>query len=1010
MLKKVKILIIGCVSIFITACHNKDSGPFSQEAIKSLSTFQLPPGFKIELVAAEPLISDPVDMIIDEEGRMYVVEMHGYPLDLNHTGKVILLTDTDGDGKMDQRTVFADSLTLPTGIMRWKKGVLVTDAPYVYYLEDTNGDGKADIKKIMLDGFALTNPQYLVNNPIYGLDNWIYLAHEGKEETNIYPKKFGDSGQDIYYPEKPASPRLGINANGRIVRFQPDKGTLEETSGSTQFGHTFDAWGHHFLVMNDNHLFQEVIGRHYLDRNPEQVIGNATQSLSDHGDACEVFPITKNPENQLLTDVGVITSACGIMVYQGGAFPEKYNRGDMTLVCEPVSNLIHADRIKDNGASFTASRIFDKKEFLASTDSWFRPVNLYTGPDGAVYVVDYYREIIEHPEWMSDEAVQSGKLYKGIDKGRIYRISSAATGPVTWTSNFNMNELRNSELIAKLNSPNIWWRRNAQRLLVDRKDTRIVPLLNSLAEKIKNPLGCLHALWTLEGINRLTSSLIKKALVNPVPGIRENGIKLAELHLKEDPSLIPALINMETDTDAKVRYQLLCTLGSVNTASADSARQRILFEDIHDKWVQIAALSASSSHSVSMLKGVLEKFDSHNPAFVSLVERLGAMVSVSQPSVIVESFINRAVEYNGPDLGWQAPLLEGIGEGLMSKKDKQRLMNATLPLLFHTALNHPDLEVRKGSRSVIQSIGVTGFSDLNEKLDDAKKLADNKRESPSGRAEAIHLMGLTPPRRYASFLKQLISPQTPLEIQIAAMQALSEIPDTTASSFAIQHWINLPPDVKNVALNSFITEPFHIERIRLLLNAIRTGKIQKSLLGWPRTVILMRDIPDSLKAQARALLADHHKDRKEVIKEYKKSLAIKGDAKNGKAIYQSHCLICHQINGKQGVAFGPDLGTIKQWTPESIMINILDPDRSISHGYEIWSFRMKDGTSMQGIIAEETPNAIVICKEGGSQVTMARRNIQSLSALGRSAMPVGFENKINPREMADLLAFLKQNN
>src|SRR5690625_1192535 len=170
------------VCLIIAGCANHNNSPFSKSAEKALSTFELPPGFKIELVASEPLISDPVDMTIDEEGNMYVVEMHGYPLDVDYTGKVILLKDKNGDGKMDERTVFADKLVLPTGIMRWKKGIIVTDAPYVYYFEDTTGNGKADIRDTLLTGFALTNPQYLVNNPVYGLDNWIYLAHEGISE------------------------------------------------------------------------------------------------------------------------------------------------------------------------------------------------------------------------------------------------------------------------------------------------------------------------------------------------------------------------------------------------------------------------------------------------------------------------------------------------------------------------------------------------------------------------------------------------------------------------------------------------------------------------------------------------------------------------------------------------------------------------------------------------------------------------------------------------------------
>ena len=223
----------------------------------AVSTFELEPGFKIELVASEPLISDPVDMEIDEYGRLYVVEMHGYPLDKTGTGIIKLLSDTDGDGHMDKSTVFADSLTLPNSVMRWKKGVLVTDAPHVFYLEDTNGDGRADKKEIMLTGFALSNPQHNLNSPVLAIDNWIYLAHEGAVATQTYKNEFGDTGTAIYYPQVPASPRLPPNANGRAVRFRPDQHLLETTSGNTQFGHAFDTWGHHFLVANYNHIIQE---------------------------------------------------------------------------------------------------------------------------------------------------------------------------------------------------------------------------------------------------------------------------------------------------------------------------------------------------------------------------------------------------------------------------------------------------------------------------------------------------------------------------------------------------------------------------------------------------------------------------------------------------------------------------------------------------------------------------------------------------------------------------------
>jgi putative membrane-bound dehydrogenase-like protein len=464
----------------------------------AVSTFELEPGFKIELVASEPLISDPVDMEIDEYGRLYVVEMHGYPLDKTGTGIIKLLSDTDGDGHMDKSIVFADSLTLPNSVMRWKKGVLVTDAPHVFYLEDTNGDGRADKKETMLTGFALSNPQHNLNSPVLGIDNWIYLAHEGAVATQTYKNEFGDTGSAIYYPQVPASPRLAPNANGRAVRFRPDQHLLETTSGNTQFGHAFDTWGHHFLVANYNHIIQEVIAAFYLKRNPKLMVSNATQSLSDHKDAAEVFPTTRNPERQLLTDVGVITSACGITYYGGNAFPSPFDKA--VFVAEPVSNLVHVDKLIDRGASFKASRIHDHKEFLTSTDAWFRPVNMYVGPDGALYLVDYYRQIIEHPEWMGEEVVRSGQLYNGHDMGRIYRISSTDSKTPGWTKGLQLGNSTSTQLVAHLSNPNSWWRLNAQRLLVDRQDKNAVPLLIKMAQNTSSPVGRLHALWTLEGL------------------------------------------------------------------------------------------------------------------------------------------------------------------------------------------------------------------------------------------------------------------------------------------------------------------------------------------------------------------------------------------------------------------------------------------------------------------------------------------------------------------------------
>lgn len=993
--------------LIIAGCKPQASSPFSESADSALATFKLPPGFKIELIAAEPLISDPVDMTIDGEGRMYVVEMHGYPLDLNHAGKIIMLRDTNGDGKMDTRTVFADSLVLPTGVMCWKKGIIVTDPPNVYYMEDTNGDGKADIKKVLLTGFALTNPQYLVNRPMYGLDNWIYLAHEGIEETDTYQKEFGDTGRDIFYPEDPIGPRLPVNAQGRTVRFRPDNHALEETSSSTQFGQTFDDWGHHFLVYNANHIYQEVIANRYLKRNPDQFVGDATESLSDHGDACEVYPITKNPEHQLLTDVGVITSACGITDYQGGAFPDKFNH-NVTFVCEPVSNLIHADRLKDTGASFIASRVLDHQEFLASTDAWSRPVNMYIGPDGALYVVDYYREIIEHPEWMSESAVKAGNLYNGRDKGRIYRISATDAAPANWTSHLNLNDSTDIQLVEKLSSANIWWRSNAQRLLVDRNHETVVPALIKMAQNTESPLGRLHALWTLEGMNKLTPELIMQALKDPEPGVRENAIKLTELHLAASPDLATNLIALKEDDNAKVRYQLLCTLGSVNTPEAGKAREELLFKDISDKWVQIAALSASSQNS-DMLEGVLKKFNPEVPAYASLVTRLGTMIGASKNSKTIESFLRRAVDpIPDPAKSWSASLLEGLAEGLKNRKSLPEGFSSERQLLINVCLHHPDVNIRRSARSMLEAIGISNSPMAPIVMQEAQRIAANKNISSDKRAEAVNLMALQIPTNNVAFLESLITPDGPTDIQLAAIQALNKIPGTTVSVFLLKNWPSLSPGIRDAALNTFITEPFSVPRLSLLLQNIANGNITRGELGWPVTVILMRDIPDSLKEYARTLLSTKKEDRTPVIRDYETSLSLKGNADKGKTVYVANCLVCHQVRGKMGVAFGPDLGTVQSWNPENLLINILDPNLSISHGYELWNLVLNDGTMLQGIIVSETSNAIVLNRQGGVKTTIARKDIRSIRTLNVSPMPNDFEKRIGKQQMADLIAFIKK--
>ena len=998
-----------CIIILIlaiTSCQsNNDQQPVRDlkspvQPEVAISTFEIAEGLKIELLAAEPLISDPVDMEIDEYGRLYVVEMHGYPLDKTGTGVIKLLSDTSGDGRMDKSIVFAVGLTLPNSIMRWKKGVLITDAPHVLYFEDTNGDGQADRKDTLLTGFALSNPQHNLNSPLLGIDNWIYLAHEGTVTTETYQEIFGDEGTEIYYPSHPGKPRLAKNASGRSVRFKPDEYLLEETSTKTQFGHAFDNWGSHLLVSNANHIMHEVIAANYLQRNPNSLIPDAEQAISDHGHAAEVFPITKNPQNQLLTDVGVITSACGITQYQGGIFPAPYD--DAVFVAEPVSNLVHVDRLKDSGASFVASRILEKKEFLASTDAWFRPVNTYTGPDGALYVVDYYRQIIEHPEWMGEEVVKSGELYNGHDRGRIYRITSTNSKTADWTKGLKLGDFSNEQLVEQLSNKNGWWRLNAQRLLLDRKDKAIVPALEKMAQQTNSPLGRLHALWTLEGMHELKPEIIQQALKDPVVGIRKNAIQLAELHL-ESPGLQQVLLSLQDDPDAKVRFQLLCTLGSIDKPEALQVRNKLLFRDINDKWVQFGALSGSIYHTASLLDVVLDSFRKAVPAHASMVQRLSAITASGKNTSGIHQLISKATTQSSD---WQAALLEGLAQGLKTQKffEASRAEQEKLTSIF---FEHSSAAVQNAALALLQTIKLPGKGSLELAKRKAMVIAEDRSRPEEERVKAIQFLGLDDAATYNYTLTHLIDAQQPPSIQAASIRILGTDRSITLTQYLLRQWSSLSPVVQDEAMNTFLIDT---ARIALLLNAIEKGTITPGAVGWRRSVRLMNHSNLRLRAKARKLLSQTEEERMAVNKTYQQALTLEGNAGKGKEVYKKNCATCHQVRGQSGNDFGPDLGSIHNWSRDAIMVNILAPNQSISSGYNMWTVEQKNGETFEGVISSETATAITLKNASQETKTINRSDIKSLKAMNVSAMPGGLEKQISQQQMADLLAFLKKVN
>ncbi|MDB6071010.1 MAG: hypothetical protein JWL81_2181, partial [Verrucomicrobiales bacterium] len=417
--------------------------PPPKSPAEALAAFRVRPGFLVELVAAEPEVVDPVAFDWDARGRLWVVEMRDYPLGLDGKGQpggvVKILEDADGDGRYERATVFLEGLPYPTSLMPWGRGVLITAAPDLFYAEDSDGDGRADVRKVLLTGFHPGNQQHHFNGFDRGLDGWIYVAN-------------GDSGGHL----KSIATGQEIAISGRDVRFRPDTGALETVSSASQYGLRRDDWGHWFGNNNSTWLWHVTLPEHYLRRNPRLPVKSVCQVLADYAESTRVMPVsTAMVRPNQPWSLNHVTSACSPMPYRDELFGPDFDTS--VFICEPVHNVVHREVLERRGTGFSSRRAGDEEqsEFLASTDHWFRPVSLKTGPDGALYVADMYRFVLEHPEWIAPEMQERLDVRAGQDRGRLYRIV-----PEGWKRKPVpiLAGRTTAELVAALDSSNGWQR------------------------------------------------------------------------------------------------------------------------------------------------------------------------------------------------------------------------------------------------------------------------------------------------------------------------------------------------------------------------------------------------------------------------------------------------------------------------------------------------------------------------------------------------------------------------
>lgn len=1003
---------------FVLSSCNRQSGQSPYSPQDALSTFQLPDGYKIELVASEPLISDPVEIAFDEDGRMYVVQMDDYPSEkmddyaagYEPQSKIMMLEDKDGDGFYESGSVFAEGLHYANGVMPWKGGVLVTSAPDILFLKDTNGDGKADEKKVVLTGFAVTNPQLRMSSLRYGLDNWIYAAYS-RAGGGKWREEFRGKGSPLHFPDKPDL-QLPELLPGTNIRFSPDTYKAETSGGMSQFGLSFDAKGNQFTVWNNVHIRNVVINDKYLSGNPFYNTDAVMADISDHGNAATVYSITKDMLNIHESEMGHFTSACGNCVYTGRIFKGKYAAAD--FVCEPVSNLVHADILIPDAPTFKAERGETEKEFLASTDSWFRPVNLTVGPDGGLYVVDFYRKLVEHPDWlaMADSSgfyTHAGKIkesdfLEGNDKGRIYRIVPKDYKPSKQKA-VQLSKAEIPTLVGYLDHPNLWWRINAQRLLVDRKDEQAVPLIKSRLSKNISAEGKIHALWTLQGLDELPDSVVINAFQDSDPVVRKQAVLLAENRLG-NKEILEKVIRASSDPDPYVQFQVALTLSTVANSSPEifEAQDRILSAHIHNKWFRDAILLGSSANGLKWydrfktFRGNNDSGDVGKKEFLSKIASvIGAKYKADEISALLKMLSTLS------DTGVLVSSLHGLSEGMKRNQDEIKL-NPEGQQQLVALLQNQLPKVRAAAIKLATPTQLNASSALSDIIENSKRIATDTQQQPEERVLAIQTIGLTPHKLPYQLLESLLQANQLSEIQFAVANVLLNDKQKTSTALLLSKWNLFNLKIHDAVESGFLERK---DRLLSLLDAIESGDIKPEWITRNTQNRILKSSDSMISNRAKGLFGNMEGgNREKIIHDYNVSTTGNGDPSKGKIVFKTNCSVCHSLEGV-GVNFGPDLHSVSHQTKINLLTMILDPNHDITAGFEGYTIETTQGETFVGIIEIENAQNLALKSQGGVVHTILRNNIRSMAPMPVSLMPEGLETSVSKEEMADLIEYIK---
>ena len=977
-----------------------DDAPQPMSPQQSAAAVEFTDGFRLELIAAEPLIRNPSGMCWDERGRLFVCELNGYNLEgqydieeLNksgeldtvvrrlpapedakrraeqdQTGAVKLLIDTDGDGRMDEARVWADDLPMCFGIVPARDGVIIVCSPHIVYLADPDGDDVPEVRETLFTGFHTGIPERRMNAPQWGLDNWIYVGR--------------GQGGSITGPHLEGTVELPRND----FRFKADGSAIEPVpEGTHTFGIAFSETGDRFVVSTRTPaIYVAPIPWRYLSRNPHVSFGSLT---IDIGPGTETYPVsqphpwrTRRAEDPGFEEYyrsrygaaesapnGYFTSGCSPLVYQDTALPGL--RGNV-LACEPAQNMVHRSIMQRDGLVPTLVRPISEqqREFLASHDIWFHPIFLSHAPDGAIAIADFYREIIEDYSAIPRYLQQQYRLDHGERHGRVWRLVHDSMSDSTSTC---IGELSGDLLARELASPRFWRRRTAQRLIVERQDTSAIAMLRSLIRESDSVATVIGAMYALDGIAHLSTSDLQVAIQHENAGVIVQALRLSDQRFNDHPLLLSGAMSLLRHPDPRVQLQLALSLGETDDEKARDALANLALRTADERWMTEAILSSLTTGGEAMLQSLLSERAVDGQADVSsdFLRRLCHMIADRrQAEALSTAVLSIAAATEHPQR--QQPCLTGLRESFERPR--------------HSGLS----DLAREAMAALKESPHDGVAALAKALTVFMRIESTEQRD----------------QRLASAAQMLVDVGIPVEQRVSAVEELAAESDAATIQRLLESFNTSTPAVQDAILNALFTQREHLS---IVLAAMENKRLPVNAISAVRRETLLEHPNEALSKRAASLFESVVAVDEATLTHFTEALAGDRDLDHGHEVFKKHCATCHQAHGI-GFAVGPDLTAEFQRAESTIVQDILAPNAAISAGFATYVVETEDGLVFDGLLSSETPTGITLRQPEGKFKTVLRKDISALRALNTSMMPEDLVKKVQPNDVADVISWLKR--